>query len=166
MTFITHSENYYKITELAKSRINIHARPEQLNRYCITQDYGFHYWHRFSDSNVYYDGLYAFVLCAKLNTPLVLISFKPEKNAINIVQIQGVYGKRQKLKLIKWERMMLALAYEWAQQYSINEVRVTPHKQNEWTKVREKGKIRYDVTAKRTGFKYDSTTKKYVKKTN
>lgn len=139
---------------------------DALNEYHITRDYGGGYNTRFTTPQLYYDAPYSFILCQKQDQPLAIIAFKPERKAINIVQLQGVRGQQKKLQPIKWERMLLTLTYEWAQQHQIHEVRVTPYEQNEWELVRDNGKIRYDVTAKRTGFKYDEKQKKYVKKTS
>lgn len=142
-----------------------------VNGYCITRDIGPGYSRKFKDGTVftpssqYYDAQYAFVLCDEEKKPLANISFKAENNAIKIMQIQGTKGKQEQLKPIKWERMLLALVWEWARENSIEEVQIISHKDSEWHLVREYGKMLYDVNAQRSGFKYSADKNVYVKKT-
>jgi len=104
----------------------------------------------------YYDAPYSFVLCYDEDV-IANISFEAQYGAILITQIQGRHGSQDKLQNLKWERGLLALVCDWAQENSIPEVRVQPHHKNHYTRVREdkRFKLLYDVTAKRSGFFYD-----------
>lgn len=111
----------------------------------------------FADSN------YQFVL-ERERKPIAVLGFESQLNAILVVQIQGIIGKQDDLKPIKWPNALLNLAVNWAQRTRINEVQVLPAERNKWGMVQGNfngAKMYYDVTAKREGFKYDSERKVY-----
>ncbi|GEM_PF-3137248 len=146
------------------------AKNLDLSKYYITRDFGCGYSKKFNirfgnePSCRYYDAPYTFVLCHKEEkSPLASISFEADTDAILVRQIQGVKGQKEKLKPIKWARMLLTLVCEFAAQNEISKVKLTPYVQSSWTEVQSNGKMTYDVTAKNCKFKYDSSSKKYVK---
>ena len=113
--------------------------------------------------HIYHDAPYSFVLCYQLRG-IATIAFGAQEGGILVSQIQGARGEKDILKKIKWERMLLALVCKWAKENEIPEARILPHHKNKWNTVKEFGKMTYDVTAKRCGFKYDEKVGLYVKK--
>lgn len=117
-------------------------------------------------SNASYDAHYSFVLCYDEES-IACISFDAQRGAILVPQIQGKFGSHDKLQPLKWERALLALVLDWAENNSIPEVRVTPYHKNIYEMVRsdERFKLLYDVTARRSGFTYDEDMDLYRKQT-
>ena len=87
-----------------------------------------------------------------------------------IVQIQGpspsAYGREYRQELYcealsvlqdyKWERALIGLTLDWAREEGIPSVYLLPADKNRWTKSREqleRLEMRYDVSAKRLGFR-------------
>ncbi len=72
-----------------------------------------------------------------------------------IHQIQGSKGKKKFLAQLKWERMLVDLVYNWAKQNGFKEVRIQSAESNDWEKIKNTsyGKMLYDITAERSGFK-------------
>lgn len=131
-----------------------------LSHYSLQRDYGCGSSSRFYSR--WYDAPYTFVLCYDLS-PVASISFEAQQGAILVNQIQGVEGQQDKLKPIKWERGLLAYVCDWAAEHGVPEVRVLPHYKNKWERVKKNGKMLYDVTAKRSGFKFDEQMEVYRK---
>ena len=134
-----------------------------LPRYRFERDAGTGLSDRFSTR--FYGAPYTFVLCYD-NMPIASISFKAEKGAVLVTQIQGVKGAKDKLKPIKWGRALLAVVCDWAARSDVPEVRVLPHYRSRFSRVREHGKLLYDVPAKRSGFTYDGDMGVYRKLIN
>jgi hypothetical protein len=75
-----------------------------------------------------------------------------------IEQIQGIKGYGEVLKPLKWERALLNYAVDWAKTQDVPDVAVISVDNNKWALQhchlnKEQGKMLYDVTAKRSGFK-------------
>ncbi len=86
------------------------------------------------------------------------IGFNPIYGEVIIEQIQGIKGNRDKLSPFKWERALVSYVAEWAQQKGIGQVSIISVDNNKWAKRHghlnsNQGKMLYDVTAKRSGFK-------------
>lgn len=64
------------------------------------------------------------------------------------------------LARFRWEFLLVALVAKWAQIRKAKEVRIKPAAHNIWRVAvpDERLKLRYDVTAKRMGFKFDKST--------
>jgi len=83
--------------------------------------------------------------------------------------------KRAKLKKIKWERSLLQAVFEWANETGLPRVLVVPAANNYWLtdrccrSIRDDLKkrmfLRYDVTARRCGFKQEKENLPYFKET-
>lgn len=81
-----------------------------------------------------------------------------EDKVIVVTQIQGMKGATESLKLLKWERLLLAIVVAWARDQEYKEVRVQRAEKNIWIghgNSRSSFKMHYDVTAKRSGFEFD-----------
>lgn len=113
---------------------------------------------------MFYDAPYTFRLCYD-SEPIASISFSAEDGAVLVRQIQGVKGSQDKLKPLKWERALLAVVCDWVADNNVPEVMVLPSHKNRWSNisVSESGRMRYDVTAKRSGFVYDKEMDVYRK---
>lgn len=109
--------------------------------------------------NIFHDAPYSFTLRAKGglgNKSIATISFEPSnKDAVLVKQIQGKRGEAKYLAPIKWERMLLNLVTNWAKQNGYKTIKVQPASKNRSDTVRRRGKMVYDITAKRCGFKMD-----------
>ena len=115
---------------------------------------------------VYRDAKYNFVLmgaCAPHNKKQNAIAsvgfdfFDNTKKSIIINQIQGVRYKKHLLKFLRWEKMLVQITVDWARKNGFEKVFIQPSKKNHWyTDRREKNLyLKYNVTAKRCGFKYN-----------
>lgn len=160
---------------ITENLINRFKKKEQtaeveFNKYYLTRDYGtgystkFNRIHRNQLSARYYDAPYSFVLCYRGDRyPLASTSFDAAEDAIVVKQIQGVQGQKERLVPLKWERLLLTLVCEWAEENNICEVQTLPHTESRWGHVREYSKMIYDVTAKRCGFKFDKEKGRFAK---
>lgn len=133
--------------------------------------------HIHSRSEVYCDGQRTFLLLKKKDPNdelrkwwkaiIACISFNvyKEKRAVRIVQIQGVRGRRKDLKLLRWERLLVQLMVDWAKTKKLVRVEIQRAQDNKWQRQGavslESLKLRYNVTAERSGFKYDPKKKVY-----
>ena len=129
---------------------------------------GFNRWTDFATrsdrtiNNIAFDGHYGITLEHNVEEGtrvLGLASFTPEEGAIKIVQIQGVKGAQKFMKGLRWEKALVASVCRWAKEYGVPEVRIQPAAKNQWKEIRDneegRGRLRYDVTAERMGFRYD-----------
>jgi hypothetical protein len=107
--------------------------------------------------NKYFDTKFNF--CLTYNGALIAsLGFNVQKNRMFIEQIQGIKGYGEVLKPLKWERALLNYAIDWAKKHDVPNVAVTSVENNSWALLhghlaKEQGKMLYDVTAKRSGFK-------------
>ncbi len=116
---------------------------------------------------IYYDAHYNLILTA-LNKkfPIANIGFETDgKTAISVIQIQGVPGRKSHLEPLRWEKMLLTIACDWAKTRGVKKIEVIPSSKNEWKNepCAKRLYLKYDVTAKRCGFKLNQQTNKYVK---
>src|SRR3989338_1672962 len=99
---------------------------------------------------------------------LACIGFDVKNRAVVVKQIQGNPGKGGVLNLFKWERMLLTILTDWARQNCFAQVRVVRAKGQKWFCPREEERTKrmfmhYDVTARRSGFRFDQAYRQYVK---
>ena len=109
----------------------------------------------------YFDTAFNFCLTYGGNL-IASVGFNPDEGRIFIEQIQGIKGSYDKLRPFKWERALVDYAVDWAKKHNVGGVGIVSVNNNKWSQRhghldREKGKMLYDVTAKRCGFKRDST---------
>ena len=135
------------------------------------------YWQRTRDympHRVFYlDGQYVFLLsCLDKNNIDINIAclafdrFGPK--SICIKQIQGRHSYydnvdyKDYLKAIKWERFLIKIACQWAMANNLK-IYMISAKKSPWYDNSKQNQmyIRYDVTAKRSGFKYNRLTRYY-----
>lgn len=122
--------------------------------------------------NIYHDTKYSFVLtkpksikCLK-ETALACVGFDCNfDNSITIKQIQGVSGKQNDLNCFQWTKMLLKICVDWAKVNGFKTAYVIRAQDSGWYhsegKRRENMFMRYDVTARRSGFKFDKKEKMY-----
>lgn len=106
------------------------------------------------------DAKYSILLDKFGHGSIALIGFDIDDDIVLVKQIQGRQGYKEHLTPLKWERMLLAVVVQVARQSGLKEVRVQPAHKNKWHTVNERatngrGKMLYDVTARRSGFKFD-----------
>ena len=143
-------------------------------RIWYNNDYGSSEEHKF-----YFDTNYGLILTRTdggHSVDLGCLGFEPNKHnvSIRIVQLQGpTYNKDDKvaelLKPIKWERLLVSAICQWASLNGFESVEIQPASQNRWypeldpDDKKNKFHMRYDVTARRLGFKFNSDRKVFVK---
>lgn len=94
---------------------------------------------------------------------LASIGFGIYDDCIVISQLQGRAGQQVELKKIRWEKMLVKIVADWAKKNGFKQVTIEPASRNRYFSGREKEfKLRYDVTAERSGFKLDSPNGAYV----
>lgn len=181
--YFSSTENEYPLgKEILQAFLKQSATPEMLEdrTYIFITDFGISYSRRFGFVRCY-DSSYTFVLAISEKselkespflellkkylirkkrftteyTPLASISFNFEDDTVLVKQIQGVKGRQKELSPLKWERMLLTLTCYWAKQYGYKRIKVRSAENNRWDKISDTGhgKLIYDVTAKRCGFK-------------
>ncbi len=147
----------FKNIELPKYKVSTHWQLSD----CRTPDYAF-----------YLDANYVFILSGidgeDNEISLACLAFNPfGAKSICIRQIQGAYSDYNKrvsiLKPIKWERMMIKIVCQWARQHKIRNVYMISATESNWYNDDRHNQMymRYDVTAKRMGFKYNPLKKLY-----
>ena len=138
------------------------AQDVDLKHYSIERDFGDGISRRFYGR--FYESHYNFVLCYD-GEAAASISFKAIGKGILITQIQGVKNKKEILSPLKWERALLNLVVEWAEENDIPEVQLVSRKNQRYWNVRndEQWRLRYDVTAQMSGFFYDKQMDVYRK---
>lgn len=96
---------------------------------------------------------------------LACIGFDVVRNRVIVTQIQGSRGKRKTLSLVKWERMLLAILIDWAKKNKFRQIKVIRAKDQNWYQTHRAQQMfmHYDVTARRSGFSFDSESNQYVK---
>jgi len=116
---------------------------------------------------VYADAIYSFVLF-KDKDPICNIGFNLEddNDSILVKQIQGVYRKQKELSPLRWEKMLLQIVIDWAKQNKLKKVRVIRSEDSGWYRESNKERcermyMKYDVTARRMGFKFDESEQAY-----
>lgn len=141
---------------------------EELGRYALRQDikldngpYGNHFGHKYFDTR--------FNFCLTYDNQLIAsVGFDAAQGRMHIRQIQGIKGSKDQLKPIKWERALASYAVQWAKEHKIPEVSIVSVDNIRWVKIpghlgREQGRMHYDVTARRIGFKKRGKDGNYVK---
>lgn len=109
-------------------------------------------------SNRFCDATFSFCLLCR-GRPIAYIGFNAIGSAIRITQIQGVHGRSLYLAPIRWEHALVEYVVEWAQKHGIPRVEIESGTRNDWVRAGhisiQQAKLRYDVTAKKCGFKKD-----------
>jgi hypothetical protein len=101
---------------------------------------------------------------------LACIGFDTDVLGNNMVvkQIQGNPGKGKLLRLLKWERMLMAILTDWARISGFGQIKIIQAKDNYWypnrsSDIKKIMFMHYDVTARRSGFNFDPNKNQYVK---
>lgn len=111
---------------------------------------------------IYFDTHYNFVLLHD-REPICSIGFNRrfiERSTIFVKQIQGVRGKQKELSPFRWEKMLLQILIDWARKNRFKRINVIRSVDHEYYSAYDEEKnrrmhMKYDVTARRMGFKYD-----------
>ncbi len=135
------------------------SEPE-LARYALDADIklnGSNYGQRFKKK--YFDSTFNFCLTHD-DDLIATLGFEIVGRALIVWQIQGVKGQGRRLRPIKWSRALLKYCAGWAKSVGVTEINVVSVEHNQWTAThghldKERGKLLYNVTAKRCGFKRD-----------
>lgn len=109
----------------------------------------------------------------RLETGIACVTFTINGRAVFIKQIQGLSGQQKELKSFKWERLLVRIVVDWAKSFDFQKVKILQAQQNryfhpekkedpEWKGWHDRFKIRYNTTAERLGFKFNSEEDAYV----
>lgn len=118
---------------------------------------------------IYTDAPYNFAL-VKRKKPICNIAFtvrKYDESIILVRQIQGVPGRQKELRPFRWEKMLLQILIDWAKQNGFKRIDVVRAKDTGWYNKHENTErnkrlyMKYDVTARRMGFKFDEEKRVY-----
>ncbi|MBI4120920.1 MAG: hypothetical protein HY457_01555 [Parcubacteria group bacterium] len=95
------------------------------------------------------------------------IGFSWKWGAIRIEQIQGQRGYPEALKPLKWERMLVEYVTRWAPLLGATHVQIISGEDSEWYRknneaLKKRFYLRYDVTARRLGFRWSDDANAYV----
>lgn len=140
----------------------------ELNNYyvCLVYGRGCGYF-----NNVYLDTEFGFVLVQKTlptqtkRSAIACLGFDASSGIpVTVKQIQGVKSRQSDLVCLKWERMLLKICIDWAKDNGFVGVCVIRSVDSKWYNEQRSNNMfmKYDVTARRSGFKFDSKSKKYV----
>lgn len=122
------------------------------------------------DSNFVLDADYCFefeVPNGDYSKSLAVVAFNISgPKSIVVRQIQGSRGEEKQLRLFQWERMLLQIVVDWARRSGLKEVEVIQAQEQPYYNERRAQQfyIRYDVTARRSGFKFSPFRGRYVLK--
>jgi hypothetical protein len=131
---------------------------EELTKYGLKLDVQLNNSHFGKDFRLkYFDTPFNFCLTYEERL-IASVGFVPDEGRIFVEQIQGIKGNHEILSPFKWERALVNYVAEWAQKYGIKQVSVTSVDNNKWAHRHghldvEQGRMLYNVTAKRSGFK-------------
>ena len=104
----------------------------------------------------YFDTTFNFCLTHDGNL-IASLGFDVDDQVMNVWQIQGVKGAQGWLRPLKWERGLLQYAVAWGRAAELAAVAVPSVNQVSWATQHahldpRRGKLLYDVTARRCGF--------------
>lgn len=119
------------------------------------------------DIHIYLDAHYSFTLWTKKGNEefaVASIAFDPFGfDGICIRQIQGKYGCGEYLRSIKWERLLIAVVHQWARARNIRNIHIiSAYLSDYYNEERHESMyLRYDITARRVGMKFNPWTQTY-----
>lgn len=117
------------------------------------------------NQQLYCDANLNFLLVAPDSCVVAQIGFEAEKGLVFwkikkliIKQIQGVRGKEEVLKKLRWEKLLVQAVIDWGKNQGVRRFEIMKAEENHywWGSNTERKKrlfMHYDVTAKRMGFK-------------
>ncbi len=124
-------------------------------------------------NNIYRDGHKSLVLYDEIpGKAVALVGFESVGlESIMVVQLQARLGIEKENLPKRWERTLLEAGINYAREQGFSQIQVQPSTKNTWIKMgtskSDKAhnlrlKMRYDVTAKRRGFKLDESLDAWV----
>ncbi len=157
--------------DLVASYLHIYSKNEPVDTEGYTiQLYG--EGQRFWAKGLYRVTPYAFVLLKDEN-PIACIGVDVESETmLKVKQLQAVPEQREAHSVLRWEKMFLKVIEDWGQRHGFNEAGVTKAEDTDWwnkkipdlDRHRQALKMRFDITAKRSGYKFDKKRNCFVKK--
>ena len=130
----------------------------EINKYTLNYETGrnLEYIWEYAHYPIWPEGKLAFILKHE-RTPIAVLTFdRPSLDKIKIKQIQGIENKIQLLSPIRWQRALVYYTTDlWAPKNNIKEAEIVSAENNRYPVVNttNHGKMLYNVTAKRSGFK-------------
>ncbi len=114
----------------------------------------------------YFDTTFNFCLTYD-NELIASVGFDVRDGQMFIGQIQGIRGNGDLLSRFKWTQALVRYAIDWAELNEVPQVCVISVDNNEWANKhghlkKEQGKMLYDVTARRLGFKNRDENGNYI----
>lgn len=145
-------------------------KKKEFNEYDIHLFYGgFRDGHGYPDyDTICFDTRYNFVLLHD-KEPICSIGFNRRiirRSVIFIKQIQGVKNKQEELSPFRWEKMLLQIVIDYAKQNKFKRIDVIRSVDSQYyfsfnEKRNQRMYMKYDVTARRMGFKLNKRRRVY-----
>lgn len=133
----------------------------------VLSEYGIRLSCHYDIDGIVTDGTYQFILTSR-DKPITLISFNIVAIGLILInQLQSLVNRKhgryvwlEKLTAIKWEKALIMLVCAWGSENGFGRVMVQPAEENRYyyaglhyTEYQERFHLRYDVTARRCGFR-------------
>ena len=136
---------------------------------------------------IFSDTEYSFIFWKNGETDIARIGFDLEyEMAIKVKQIQGKNGYQNALMPFRWEKMLIKVVEDWASDNGFKQSRIQRAEDSRYwkyidetdetitsimtaegyeyhTKLNKRLKMKYDITAKRCGYRYDEGLECFVK---
>ncbi|MDO8576357.1 MAG: hypothetical protein Q7R90_03510 [bacterium] len=149
--------------------------PEVAELYDIQPHVGKKGWQGKERNRMYYDTPLGLNLTFNGRT-VAVVAYDRERTTITIQQLQGDSHCKEELRRLRWEKLLVEAVVRRAEKMAdVREVQMTPAHKQEWfgepasigERTREEYeaamKMRYDVTAKRSGFKWNGELERWVR---
>jgi|GEM_PF-2056750 len=172
-----------QFADLCAARIKPSAPKEARAQYSLGFSAGRTGGYRVPFKEIYWESQVGFVLESSVeeHTPFAFIGFRMGRDAIDVIQIQGIKGKKEALRPLRWELLLLDLVIEYAKLHGLSRVYVLPARWNSYNplyneefssrkgysaelcrELDERFRLIYDKNALKRGFKLNRDGTRYV----
>jgi len=123
-----------QFADLCAARIKPSAPKDAKAQYSLGFSAGRTGGYRAPYKEVYWESQVGFVLESSVeeHTPFAFIGFRMGHDAIDVIQIQGIRGKKEALRSLHWELLLLDLVIEYARLHRLKRVYVLPARWNSY----------------------------------
>jgi len=140
-----------------------------------TSPYSARFWIRGQHSKIYNDTYYAILLRFEKSEIARIGIELTDGETMTFRQIQGRKDSdecekfaQNALAPLRWEKMLLEMAGDWAKRHRFTRIGVQPARNNTYWKDTQPERnarlyLKYDVTARRSGFRFDEDSQAYVR---
>ena len=182
-----HKEGLHQVSarfdELLKEELKASAPPEAVKNYSFGFSAGRAVGRRRPHPHIWWETRLGFTLDAivgEASIPIACIGFeitpaRMSTQSVAIVQVQGVVGKKEELKHVRWERLLYRTVVTHAQALGVAEVVSFPARKNHYyfsylkeassaiEERRSRMRLIYDKTPLKCGFVWDEKRQLFVR---